>query len=118
MIMVTEKTILLDINDMVQDYLIELNNIEKKIAYIKKNKEKLDNNYFVEDIDKIYSKLIEIFNNVEIQNLKDFLLEYQNIVKDKLNNICEHEWIDDYIDIDPEKSQPICYCGICGATKQ
>lgn len=41
----------------------------------------------------------------------------KNIVKDKLNNICVHEWIEDYIDICPETSQKICYCVKCEVTK-
>jgi hypothetical protein len=41
----------------------------------------------------------------------------KNIVKDMLNNICVHEWIEDYIDICPETSQKICYCVKCEVTK-
>lgn len=41
----------------------------------------------------------------------------KNIIKDKLNNICVHEWIEDYIDITPELSQNICYCIKCEVTK-
>ena len=41
----------------------------------------------------------------------------KNIVKDKLNNICLHEWIEDYIDICQETSQKICYCVKCEVTK-
>lgn len=38
-------------------------------------------------------------------------------IKDKLNSICVHEWIEDYIDITPELSQNICYCIKCEVTK-
>jgi len=41
----------------------------------------------------------------------------KNIIKDKLNSICVHEWIEDYIDITPELSQNICYCIKCEVTK-
>ena len=41
----------------------------------------------------------------------------KNIIKDNLNNICVHEWIEDYIDICPESSQKICYCVNCEVTK-
>lgn len=40
------------------------------------------------------------------------------IIKDMINNICEHLWFEDYIDITPELSQKICYCVKCEVTKR
>lgn len=42
----------------------------------------------------------------------------KNIIEEQLNNICVHEWTDDYIDITPELSQNICYCIKCEITKR
>jgi hypothetical protein len=42
----------------------------------------------------------------------------QNSIKEKLNNICVHQWIEDYIDISPELSQNIFYCIKCETTKE
>ena len=40
---------------------------------------------------------------------------YENKIDEK--NTCQHEWTKDFIDIDPEKSQIICYCIKCELTK-
>lgn len=31
---------------------------------------------------------------------------------------CIHDWIEDWIDIDPDRSQRIVYCGICEITQK
>lgn len=31
---------------------------------------------------------------------------------------CKHEWIDDLIDLDPDRAKTIYYCVICLATKE
>jgi hypothetical protein len=72
----------------------------------------------------------------QIDNLiemRDFLKEKQiffqgrknvTTIVDKLTNLigfidnhiradCKHEYVEDYIDIDPEKSMRICYCKLC-----
>lgn len=36
---------------------------------------------------------------------------------DKINELCQHEYIEDEIDIDPEISQRITYCHICEHSK-
>jgi hypothetical protein len=44
-----------------------------------------------------------------------------NIIKTKKCKIqeeCKHEWIDDLIDLDPDKSKIIYYCIICLETKK
>jgi hypothetical protein len=72
------------------------------------------------DVNKTINDIIHIIsikqqNHVNTDNSK--LLYNKNIVEDKLNNICNHEWVDDYIDIDPDRSQKITYCRLCEVTK-
>lgn len=47
--------------------------------------------------------------NVEINNYK---LELTTL-KNHIYYVCEHEWVDDIIDITPEKSKKIEYCEHC-----
>ena len=65
-----------------------------------------------------YTELNKIFNTdtntqffVEkrnhIQHLKNMCNQY-------IYSLCDHEFIDDVIDIDPDTSQTIIYCQICG----
>ena len=34
-------------------------------------------------------------------------------IDDQIKNKCQHNYVTDDIDIDPEKSMKICYCSIC-----
>ena len=89
---------------------------------------------YLECIDNLYDEMIEITcnysfddmtcNNFLHENNKQLFLDRKkDIYKLKIqcdNNIyklCKHEFIDDTIDITPEKSENITYCGICGFTK-
>lgn len=110
--MSNEKNILLDIYKSSYEFLLKLCEFKIQIKRIKQNIDNLDNNYFEKN--DIFQKLVIFHNNNSIQ---DFL-DYKNIVEDKLNNMCDHEWINDYIDTGPESSQQICYCKLCELTKK
>ena len=63
--------------------------------------------------------LINFYNNLCDEN-KCQLMILKNMKK--LNDLqiyelCEHNFITDIIDINPEKEQTICYCTICELTK-
>jgi hypothetical protein len=36
-----------------------------------------------------------------------------NIVEQRIKSGCKHEYVDDYIDVDPDRSQRVCYCNKC-----
>lgn len=110
--MSNEKDILLDIYKSSYEFLLKLCEFKIQINRIKKNIDNLDNNYFEKN--DIFQKLVIFHNNNSIQDL----LDYKNIVEDKLNNMCDHKWIKDYIDTGPESSQQICYCKLCELTKK
>ncbi len=38
-------------------------------------------------------------------------------VNRQIHKLCDHEWIHDLIDIDPDRSKSICYCAHCYMTK-
>jgi hypothetical protein len=41
-----------------------------------------------------------------------------SLIKNNIINQCEHEWVKDLIDIDPDRSKEICYCIKCEMTKR
>ena len=47
-----------------------------------------------------------------------YIMDYNNIIKDKLINCCNHEWIEDDVDIGFDKSKSICYCRLCETSKK
>jgi len=60
-----------------------------------------------------YSRIAEVDVAIIIINNLKSLLDNINL---KINMICEHEWQDDYIDIDPDRSIKIRYCLVCQCT--
>lgn len=92
---------------MMNDYTNELLNINSNIKNILNNV-KNDNDL---QTNKNNINLEPFINNNELnENIKT----YKIVIK---NNLCEHEWVNDLIDIDPDRSQYICYCCKCELTK-
>ena len=57
----------------------------------------------------------------EIMFLKSDIMEKQEIlrkIKRVIDNNCQHNWITDYIDTDPEHTERIIYCDICERSKE
>jgi hypothetical protein len=45
----------------------------------------------------------------------EHLIKLKNNINHFLLLHCKHELVDDYIDISPDESIPICYCNRCGS---
>ena len=92
--------------------------------------EEYDLNYFLL-YKKKYVKIINYLDGI-IENLKldnecdddiNWFIQKRNTISGKLEvclnkikNLCVHEYVNDEIDIDPERSQSITYCVICEHT--
>lgn len=64
----------------------------------------------------IESKLYFFSNstkNVDIKNQIVLLTESLQNVNNKLRTTCQHDYVEDWIDIDPDKTIKIRYCTIC-----
>lgn len=107
-----EKDILLDIYKCSNHFLIELCKFNIHLKQIESDIQKLDNNYFEKN--NLFPQLLHCYDDIVIQEL----LSYKNMIESKLNNVCIHEWIIDYIDNNLETSQQICYCKLCEITKK
>jgi hypothetical protein len=51
-----------------------------------------------------------------IKSKLKYINNLRNICEKKIIKLCNHEFINDVIDINPEKSQNITYCKICEYT--
>jgi hypothetical protein len=114
------------------DYLLKMkNNNDYTIAYLKeinsnyaKMKEEtilnlIDTSLNVNEDILQYNKHITEINanlNQQDEHLKQLILLNEKI-RTKLITICNHDWIADSIDIDPDRSQTIEYCKICQVSK-
>jgi hypothetical protein len=114
------------------DYLLKMKNEnDYNVAYLKeinnnfsKMKEEtilnlIDTSLNVNEDVLQYNKHITEINanlNQQDEHLRQLIFLNEKI-RTKLISICNHEWITDYIDIDPDRSQTIEYCKICQTTK-
>ena len=101
----------------------------KRYDYIIKNLEDITENYDcildkTSDLnleEELYKQLNEIFNlnnnkNYFINKLQ-YIKELKTICSERINQLCTHNFIEDIIDITPDKSKKIVYCEICEYTK-
>jgi hypothetical protein len=61
---------------------------------------------FIEEIDAIYFK----------RQLR-FLENKMKLVDKQIKELCNHEYVEDWIDLDPDRSVKIKYCSICQTSK-
>ena len=81
--------------------------------------------YIIETLDDInYATICEFSDICYPKNNKDFFTEkikhFQALIdncNNELYHLCCHNYIDDVIDITPERSQSITYCAICEKVK-
>ena len=81
--------------------------------------------YIIETLDDIDYMTISEFSDICYpKNNKDFFTEkikhFQDLIdncNNELDHLCCHNFIDDVIDITPDRSQSITYCDICETVK-
>ena len=103
-----EIEIVNEIQEMTQSISFFLQNIQTVKNKILKKIIEIDNNYFTKN-----SELLSKFNH-----LFDETIDFTNYTNDILLTSCHnHEYIDDLIDIDVDRSLKVTYCRICEVTK-
>ncbi len=63
--------------------------------------------------------LISSKNFLLESNYKEILGQIEDLIKNidiKVKGECRHEYVEDYIDVDLERSQRVCYCSKCWST--
>jgi len=115
-----ELDILLKFYIEICNNLEQIQNSKQRIININKEIKTLNNNYFECDSNKklIYDLLNLYEDNIEYDKIINHFNLIKKIIEDKIKNSCNHEWIYDSIDINPDYSQTICYCQICEVTKK
>lgn len=69
---------------------------------------------------KICNAMIKKMEHEDEDNvyLKQFLLYKKQYYNNKINELCNHQYISDLIDIDLDRSIHIQYCMVCETTKK
>ena len=98
------------LNEIVNIYddLIKKTELQQKCIYYDE-----EDNFFLKKIKKTYEE--------KLKNYKEQLsetIESYKIFEELSQEICQHKYIIDLIDISPDKSTTIEYCEICGHTKR
>jgi|688.fasta_scaffold915792_2 hypothetical protein len=118
--MSNELNILNDIYSNICNNIQHIKSSKNDILRIKDSIKNLNNTYFeTQCTSTLLTKYINMFDSVEtcddiINNLDTLKL----FIKNKANDVCNHEWINDTIDINPDMSLNICYCVKCEVTKK
>lgn len=115
-----------EINILVDIYADVINHIEyvktsrKRIMNINNSIQFVDNNYFeIIGNDELLKRYLNVFDNVkECNEVICDLYRLKDSIKDKIKDKCEHDWVNDTIDINPDSSKNICYCVKCEITKK
>jgi hypothetical protein len=118
---VNECDVLCDIQCQLDCLLSKLteSNTNIDIEKFKSRVKKVNTTYFNDDKAELLKEFLTIFDDGGlIDEFKNYIAIYKNIIDDKINNICIHEWVEDYIDITPDRSQYISYCRLCEITQK
>lgn len=111
-----EFKILIDLHTIISDNIEHLNNTKNRISNIKKRINGVNNTYF-----NMYGTfLVDMLSNEtkdDYDNSLKYFEEIKTHIETKIQTLCKHEWANDYIDLDPDKSCNICYCIKCEVTK-
>lgn len=76
------------------------------------------NTYSELDLDISHFQLFQPENNCDFFIKKlNHISQLKKLCDDKIITLCNHELVDDSIDVDPDRSENITYCKICGFTK-
>ena len=88
-----------------QKILLYLNEIKLTYCEIEMERDDINDEYITEQIIEYEKKIIEL--DLTIEHLNQFIC-----------HSCEHTFVEDVIDITPDRSQNITYCTICEYTKE
>jgi len=112
-----EQIIMHKIKTISNLYLTTIKFILEETSEIINDISNIDNNYFIEHPEFIAD--FKLFLSTDSLKRKKNGLEYfNNTIDNNIINDCEHEWIDDSIDIDCENSMNITYCKKCETSKK
>jgi len=115
-----EFNILMDVYTDLCKSIDHIKSSKDNIIRINDNIKNLNNNYFETQCEsKLLNDYLKMFDCEETYDELVTNLEcLRSFIKCKIGETCNHNWIHDCIDIDPDRSQEIWYCSICEVTKK
>ena len=112
-----ETKILKEMQELSKKMSFCLHNIQNDKTNILRKVVSLNNTYFTKNVE-ILDKFNKLFNSNILDVLLNASIEFSEYTNEKIiKNCCPHEYIDDLIDIDVDRSLKISYCHVCEVTK-
>lgn len=106
--------------DMYADVSKRLEYIKERtntMLQLKRNINRLDNNYF-ENNKELFDSYHILYANKSYAEEYDNLERLKTLLGQHIINVCQHEWFDDCIDVGQNGCQNIRYCVKCELTKK
>jgi hypothetical protein len=79
----------------------------------------MNNDNSIDSLVLLRHTLISSKNFLLDSNYNEILGQIEELIKNidiKVKGECRHEYVEDYIDVDVERSQRVCYCSKCWST--
>jgi hypothetical protein len=115
-----EIDIKIDIYTDIINYIEHIKTSRTRMINIKNKIKHFNNNYFdIKCNNELLNRYLNMFDDIKIYN--ELICELESLkefIKDKIKNKCEHDWVNDTIDVNPDSSKNICYCVKCEITKK
>lgn len=115
--MYSEKDILYKMKSLASDFMIMIYQCKLDLIQLNDDIKNLNNSYF-EEHSELLIRLNAIFSQKELTDLSFLLQDFKAYTDFKIDTLCEHEWINDEIDISPDKIRNITYCKLCEITRR
>lgn len=103
----------LHIQKQVSEHLLELNELSLyNKNHITNNIQQLHDSEFTDFLDKCNNNINNLFSSKN-EKIPEIIQDISNYLK----KYCNHEWVNDDIDLHLDKTVHIYYCNYCGITK-
>jgi hypothetical protein len=112
-----ERSVLHSMNLVTSLFLSDLEDIKSKSKKIDDMVRNLDNTYFIEN-SELYEMYRDLFEPKGLEDLTSIIRTFKAKLDEHIKCRCEHQWITDLIDIDPDTSREIMYCKFCNIYKK
>jgi len=70
------------------------------------------------DKDEIIEEYKHIYDDKSLKDLLQIIVEFNDKVANELYQNCSHDFVNDMVDIDPDRSEEITYCSKCDLHKK
>jgi len=100
-------------HELISIYLEEIIHTYDGLITLTKNQTENQDVYNKNDDARLYTNINTMYRE-HLRKTKFFIKSLNRLA----SSVCKHNYIDDLIDITPDKSKYIQYCQICGFTKK